>query len=210
MLIAAIVGFLFGSIGSIPVAGPISALVVTRGIQGRFRAGVYIALGGGIAEAVYAFLAFWGFSTFLTKYPIVTPISRGVAAVILTALAVTLVRKRVVEPSTKFAPRDSALGSFALGASICLLNPTLIATWTAVVTTLYSSEAIQLTGAQALPFALGVCSGIAAWFLTLLWMIRRHKDRFSPASLSRFIRGVGFALFAVAAWFGWRFIAYFL
>ena len=38
MLIAAIVGFLFGSIGSIPVAGPISALVLTRAPLFLFQA----------------------------------------------------------------------------------------------------------------------------------------------------------------------------
>ena len=66
-------GVVFGTLGSIPVAGPISALVVTRGIQGRFRAANYIALGGALPEAVYAFLVFWGFSNFVDDYPLVQP-----------------------------------------------------------------------------------------------------------------------------------------
>ena len=82
MLIAFVVGFLFGFIGSIPVAGPISALVFSRGIQGRFRSGVFISLGGGVAEALYSFLAFWGFSSYLTRYPFIVPVSRAAAAAI--------------------------------------------------------------------------------------------------------------------------------
>ncbi len=210
MLIAILLGFLFGWFGSVPVAGPIAALVVTRGMQGRFRAGAFIALGGGLVEAAYAFLAFLGFSTFLTDYPLVIPISRGVAAVVLLILGITFARPQAEQKKSDIPPRDSALGSFLLGAWICAVNPTLIATWAAVVTTIYSIELVDLQSSQALPFALGACVGIAGWFLTLLWIIRRYRERFSPKVLARVIRGIGFALLVVAAWFAWRFVQYFL
>jgi threonine/homoserine/homoserine lactone efflux protein len=210
MLIAALVGFLVGWIGSVPVAGPISALVVTRGIQGRFRAGVFIAVGSAVTEALYAFLAFWGFSNFLTSYPIVVPISRLFAAVILLTLGIVLLRQPPHRAAAEPPPQDSALGSLLVGASICALNPTLIATWTAVVTTLYSSELVAVTSSQALPFAAGAMSGIVGWFVVLLWIIHRYKQRFSLAALDRVVRGIGVFLIMVAAWFGWRFAAYFL
>ncbi|MEM9877406.1 MAG: LysE family transporter, partial [Myxococcota bacterium] len=78
MLTAVVFGFVLGALGSIPVAGPISALVIARGIQGRFKAGAFIALGGGTVEAIYCFLAFWGFAQFLEEHPIIEPISLGV------------------------------------------------------------------------------------------------------------------------------------
>jgi threonine/homoserine/homoserine lactone efflux protein len=208
MLLAAVLGFAFGFVGSIPVAGPIAALVVTRGIQGRYRDGAYISLGGGIAEAVYAFLAFWGFATYLTDYPIVIPISRAVAAVILMVLAVVFFRWQPSQAPSAEPPRDSPFGSFMLGASICALNPTLIATWSGVVTTLYSTELIDFQGRQALPFALGVALGIASWFGTLLGLIRRYRARFSQLMLARMVRVIGVLLLALALWFAWRFIAY--
>ena len=46
MLLAALIGLALGFFGSVPVAGPIAALVVSRGVQSRFRSGVFIALGG--------------------------------------------------------------------------------------------------------------------------------------------------------------------
>ncbi|MBW2456179.1 MAG: LysE family transporter [Deltaproteobacteria bacterium] len=210
MLIAILLGFLFGWFGSVPVAGPIAALVVTRGMEGRFRAGAYIALGGGLVEAAYAFLAFLGFSTFLTEYPLVIPISRGAAAVVLLVLGITFARPQPEQKQSDIPPRDSAFGSFLLGAWICAVNPTLIATWAAVVTTIYAIDVVDLQSSQALPFALGACVGIAGWFLTLLWLIRRYRERFSQKVLSRVIRGIGVALLVLAAWFAWRFVQFFL
>jgi threonine/homoserine/homoserine lactone efflux protein len=69
VLVAAIIGFCFGFFGSIPIAGPIAALVLQRGLVGRFRAGALIGAGAAFAEAGYAFMAFWGFSTFLEVPP---------------------------------------------------------------------------------------------------------------------------------------------
>ena len=45
-------GFFFGFVGSIPVAGPTSAMVLKLGIQGNFIAGHAVAIGGAAAEAV--------------------------------------------------------------------------------------------------------------------------------------------------------------
>ena len=212
MLIAALLGFAFGWIGSVPVAGPISALVVTRGIQGRFRAAAWIAVGGGLAEAVYAFLAVWGFSTFLAQYPIIDPISRAGGAVVMTVLGITFIRKKTSDASgSQHELRDSAWGNFVLGAWICAINPTLIATWSAVATSLHGSGAVELNDpSMAYPFAAGCCLGITGWFLTLVVLIRRYRDRFSHVTLTKFVRVIGWLLLALAMWFGYRTVIYFL
>ncbi|HZO14203.1 MAG TPA: LysE family transporter [Polyangiaceae bacterium] len=210
MFLAALVGFLSGFIGSVPVAGPIAALIVTRGIEGRFRSGVFIAIGGAIVEALYAFLAFWGFMTYLTRYPIIDPISRGVAAAILFGLSIAMLRKKPSElPATTAPARDSALASFAVGATICALNPTLIATWSGLVMTVSSTKILEKSSSLAYPFAIGVCLGISGWFMALLALIARFKERFSPATLDRVVRAFGGFLLVVAFYFAWRFARYF-
>ena len=209
MFLAALFGFLLGFVGSIPVAGPISALVVQRGVQGRFKAGAFIALGGGVVEAAYAFLAFWGFSTFLTKYPLIEPISRGAGAVVLLALGVSFLLKKAEDAEAPPDVRDSKRGSFLLGAWICAINPTLIATWSAAVTTLYSSGVLDFEGGHALPFAIGCASGITGWFLALLGIIRRYRERFSNVVLARVVNAVGVLLLGLGIWFGVRFVTYF-
>jgi threonine/homoserine/homoserine lactone efflux protein len=210
MLIAALLGFLSGWVASVPIAGPISALVVARGVEGRFRAGSFIALGGGVVEALYAFLAFWGFSTFLADYPLVEPLSQGGGAVVLIVMGVIFLRKDVAaEAATREAP-DSAWANIALGAWICAINPTLIATWSAFVTMVHGSGAVDLRdSAMALPFAAGCAGGITGWFLTLLWIIRRFRERFKPDTLARVVKLLGVLLLILALWFVYRFASYF-
>ena len=205
-----LIGFLLGWIGSIPVAGPISALVVTRGLQGRFRAGAFISLGAGLAEAAYAFLAFWGFSRYLTQYPLIDPISRGVAAVVLLGLGFYFSRMPWLEEDSEVPVRDSARASFLLGAGLAALNPTLIATWSTAVTTLYSTDWIDFNSGQALPFAAGVCLGISGWFCTLLALLYKYRQRFSRRLLNRAVQWVGYIMMALGLWLALRFILYFV
>jgi len=202
MLIAVIVGFLFGFIGSMPVAGPIAALVFSRGIDGRFRSGLSIAAGGALAEGIYAFLAFWGFAELLAHYPVLVPISRAVAVVVLTALGIIFLRRR---PRTKKAApnkrADSFGSSLALGFTITALNPTLIATWSAAATTLFSTGLVAFRSSLALPFGLAACAGIVSWFALLLWLVRRYRSRFSDTTLNRVIQVMGIFLLGVAVYF---------
>lgn len=200
MLIAAIIGFLFGFIGSMPVAGPIAALVFSRGIEGRFRSGLGVAAGGALAEGIYACLAFWGFAELLSEYPVMIHISRGVAVVVLTALGILFLRRK---PQRREAPHKRAGwgGSLALGFTITALNPTLIATWSAAATTLFSTGLVAFRSSLALPFGLSAIAGIVAWFSLLLWLVRRYRGRFSDRSLNRLIQVMGVFLLGVAVYF---------
>ena len=52
LLLPLVAGFCFGFLGSVPIAGPTSAMVLKLGIQGKYTAGLTIAVGGAISEAV--------------------------------------------------------------------------------------------------------------------------------------------------------------
>ncbi|HEX4351981.1 MAG TPA: LysE family transporter, partial [Polyangiales bacterium] len=155
MVAAALLGFCFGYIGSMPVAGPIAVLVFGRGLEDRTRNGLYLASGAAIAESVYAYLAFWGFSAFLVQHRWIEPTSRVAAAVILTLLGVHFYRRKPPMPVEGEAlvekPRGGNKRSFFLGFTITALNPTLLATWTAAVTTIYSLDIVSFDSAEALP-----------------------------------------------------------
>ena len=86
MLPALLIGFAFGYVGSMPVAGPISVLVLHLGLAHDPRHALYVAVGGALAESLYALLAFWGLSAVLAQYPMVLPASRAAGAVLLLAL----------------------------------------------------------------------------------------------------------------------------
>lgn len=209
MLTAIVIGFLFGFVGSVPLAGPIAVLVFAAAVDGRFKNALYIGLGCALAEAFYATLAFWGFSTFLTRYPAIVPITRVVAAVILIVLGIVFMRQ-------KPGPEDAAPvverrgRSFLLGFSITALNPTLIGTWAAAVTVLLSTGLVDSRPSLSVPFGLGVCAGIAAWYALLIELVARFKRRFRRESLNMAVRAMGVVLVGIGLWAAWLSGDYFL
>lgn len=182
-----------------PVAGPIAILVFERGLEGRRRDGIYIACGAAIAESVYAYLAFWGFSALLVQYAWIALASRIAAAIILTGIGVYCYRLHLSdrERSKVRAKHRQSKGSFFLGFTVTAINPTLLATWGATVTTLYSLQIVHFDASEALPFSIGSCAGIVSWFLTLMYFMRRLEHRFSTRSIDRLIHGIGVALIVV-------------
>jgi len=209
MLLVALLGFGFAFVGSMPIAGPIAALVLSRGLEGRYAAASWIAVGCGLVEGLYAALAYWGFSTFLVRYPVVTPISRGVGAAVMLGLGVSFLRMRMSEASSERPAQDAWWRSLLVGAWICAINPTLIISWSAVVTTMHGSELVTLAPRHVVPFAAGVGSGATSWFLVMVALLRRYRDRFSTAALQRAVRGLAVLLLGLGLWFAIRFVGYF-
>ncbi len=205
MLVTFLVGFAFGYIGSMPVAGPISVLVLHLGLAHDPRHALYVAVGGALAESFYALLAFWGLSTVLASYPRVLPASRAVGACLLLGLGLAMLLTRASGPKPPDQPRRRGRKrSFALGFLITAVNPTLIVTWTAAVGALHATGLLAMDRAGALPFAAAVCAGIIAWFVTLLWLVARWRSRVSPEALGRLRRAMGVTLIAVGGLMGLR------
>jgi threonine/homoserine/homoserine lactone efflux protein len=204
MLLPLLIGFAFGFVGSMPVAGPISVLVLHLGLAHDSRHGVYVAVGGALAESIYALLAFWGLSTVLASYPRVLPVSRTLGAGLLLALGLVMLLGRIRPAPPQDAPPRGNKRSLLLGFLITAVNPTLIVTWTAAVTALNATGLLVMDRAQALPFAAAVGAGIVAWFLTLLWLVNKWRTRLSPEAMRRFRRGMGAILVALGGWMGLR------
>jgi len=206
MLLAVLVGFLFGYIGSVPVAGPIAMLVLRLGLNHDVRHARNVAIGGAVAEACYALLAFWGLSSVLARNPRVLPASEIAGGAICLILGTVL----ILRPPSAPRPREEGVRtrglkrSLAGGFFITALNPTLIVTWTAALTALHATGLFALETRRALPFAAGVLTGILAWFTTLLSLVRRYKERWSPEAIRTFIRAMGGALVAGGAYVGIR------
>jgi threonine/homoserine/homoserine lactone efflux protein len=204
---AAVLGFTFGFVGSVPIAGPVAVLVFGRGLDDRARSALCLASGAAVAEGAYAYVAFRGFAEFLTRYAWIEPTSRVAAAVILTGLGLRFARGSSADAITR-APRDPRIGntrSFVLGLALTALNPMLIATWTAAVTVLYSIDLVRFDPAAALPFSLGACAGVTAWFAMLLGLLQRFRARISHGALDRLIRGMGVMLILLGLGFAARF-----
>lgn len=212
MLTVALLGFVFGFVGSMPVAGPIAILVFGRGLEGRLRSGVYLAIGAAIAESVYAYFAYWGFSELLTHHRWIEPVTRTAASVLLIGLGLhfTFGRKKPQELDPELADDRKNVGnkrSFLLGFTITALNPALIATWSAAVTALHSFDAVDFAPRHALPFSGGVLLGIATWFSILLVLLGRFRGRFSRQTLDKMVRAMGVFLILLGLYFGLKLVA---
>ena len=205
-MLAVLMGFAFGYLGSMPVAGPISVLVLHLGLTQHPRHGLWVAVGGALAESGYALLAFWGLSAVLARYPMILPAARAVGAVLLLGLGLAMMLMRspaAAAPPPQSQPRGQKR-SFVLGFLITALNPTLIVTWTAAVAALNSTGLLVMDRTTALPFAAAVGLGIIAWFLTLLWLAGKWRTRVSGTGLDRFLRATGACLAAIGGWMGVR------
>jgi threonine/homoserine/homoserine lactone efflux protein len=185
----------FAFIGSMPLAGPIAVLTLSRAASGRFGEALRIGLGAAVAEGIYAGLAFWGFATFLPQHRLVAPISQGATSILLVALGTRFVFWQ--PPKDAADPRESKAGTVFLGFSISALNPTLLVTWTAVVAFLYSRGVDPHSGIFAIPFGGCAAVGVAAWFVCLIKILRTFKSKLPLRAFRWVIRAMGIALVAL-------------
>lgn len=193
-LLTALVAFVFGFIGSMPLAGPIALLVFSTSVRKRYGEALRIGLGASLAMAIYAAVAFWGFSTFLAKHPVILPVSRASSALLLTVLGVHFARWR---PGGSEQPRQERRGrGLLLGFTIAALNPTLLATWTTAVAFLYSRQLVAFSGLLALPFGAAAGAGVASWQTVLVGLLRRYESRFPRHVLTWVVRAMGLVLLA--------------
>ena len=61
---------------------------------------------------------------------------------------------------------------------------------------------------HALPFAIGVVCGASGWFTLLVWLLSRFRHHFSPLTLQRVIRAMGWGLIGLGLWFLVAFVLY--
>ncbi len=208
LLIAILIGFAFGFVGSAPIAGPISVIVLARSLNARYRSALLVGMGAAIAESVYAVVAFWGFAELLANHTWVEPLSRGAGALILLGLGLSFLLRKP-SPDQPETPRRAGAGSFFAGLTVNALNPTLIATWTGAVATLRGTGAVDVEGELAIPFGLAVGLGIACWYVVLVSLVRRFRDRFRKETLDRVLRVFGVFVMGIGVWFAVRFITWF-
>jgi threonine/homoserine/homoserine lactone efflux protein len=200
LLATCLIALAFGFFGSMPLAGPIAVMVVSRATRRRYGEALHIALGAAAAEAVYAGVAFWSFTTLLANHPIVVPVSRGVTAVVLSALGVRFAMwKQEHEPKDQ---NERRAGTWLVGLSLSAINPTLLITWSAAVAFLYSKGLGVSSALAAIPFGLCAGAGIGAWFAVLIAILRKFEGKLPLKVLNWTIRGLGVALVGLGVWSG--------
>ncbi len=204
VLSAVLLGALMGFVGSVPVAGPISLLVVAHGTRAP-RMALGVAAGGAIAESIYAYAAFFGLASLLSRYPGLQAAAGAAGALAMTALGLHFVLRKGGAEGASRAQGGAFARGVALGFGVTIINPSFLATWSAAFTVVVTSGlSPALQPRAALPFSLGAMAGIVAWFALLIALLRRLGSRLSARTLDRLVRVVGAALLLLGAWFAWR------
>ncbi len=190
-----------------PLAGPIAVLMVSNAFRGRYAQALRLGFGAALAETIYAFVACFMFVTLLARHPIVVPISRGVTAVVLAAVGGYFVKWKdhIAEHpedvgATPEEQRKRNAASFALGFTVCALNPTLLLTWSAATAALYARGLMEDTPVMAVAFAIAAGLGVTTWNLTLIALVRRYHEHFPRKALVWIVRGMGLLLVGIGVW----------
>jgi threonine/homoserine/homoserine lactone efflux protein len=134
----------------------------------------------------------------LIRFPFLASIARVVGALLIIAIGVYLVARRTSRRARQKAIENDHQGRrWVRGFASAIFNPTLIVTWTSVVTALHATALVELHPVHAFPFALGVGVGITGWFALLVKMVHRFRDHIQRGGLDRVVRGMGWSMIAI-------------
>jgi len=213
-------GWTGGLLSSLPIAGPTSVVVLTRALQGHISSTRIVVAGAAVGEAIYAALAFFGFSAYLAQYPSILVLSRTLAASICIVLGIVFLLKLPRISSVKkdddrpggdvegqaisrldeksFLAKE-ATKMFCYGCGLTGLNPSLVLTWTGITSAVFGSGLLKQETGSWLFFGLGVCAGIQTWFNLLLTFIQTHRKNIKPETIQTVVSLFGLVLVCVGS-----------
>jgi len=164
-LAAAALGVGLGAVTGMPI-GVVNVAIVDAAVRGERRFATGIGIGGALADAVHAALAFIGIAALLARHPEWTRALAIAAAAIIIAYALFGARKVT-------AARPRAGSGIATGLLLTLPNPAPLAAWAAVAASVWP----DITRELAVVLAAGVGVGSAAWFILLArWIAKLPPD----------------------------------
>jgi len=150
--------------------GVVNVAVVDATVAGHRRFATGIGIGGALADAIHAALAFIGVGQLVTRRPDLVRVLAIAAAILIVAYAIVAWRRdKVVKHVDATGPR-----AVLTGFLLTLPNPGALSAWVAVA-------ALWPVATTAEAITLAVCVGIgsAAWFTTLSILVakipREHR-----------------------------------
>ncbi len=196
----ALAGVVMGFFGSLPVAGPVALVVVTKGLNRDYSGGRAVALGAGVAEGLLAGAVFAGMGLIVSGSPELAEALDLVGVLVLLGVGIWFALRGLDAPSGAEPGPDVESGRGALiGAGMVLGNPGMLGTWGGAVAALEGTGLIVARAQTAAMFGLGVAVGVVLWFWMLLAAIRRWSGVLNGRALDLAVRGIGVALIVMGA-----------
>jgi threonine/homoserine/homoserine lactone efflux protein len=196
------IGVGIGVATCIPI-GIANVIVLDAAYRHGARRAIGAAIGGTLADGIYAGLGMFGLGQLIGRYPFLPPLLQVISGCVLVVYGIVLLRTRPVVADVnerQAAPRSGGqLGTgFVVGLGATLLNPSAIVTWIVIV----GGHATGVAPMDAAAWLAGVMLGTFGWFLvvTFLTLRGRRVMREKAAWMTRFVGAIviatGMASFA--------------
>lgn len=199
-------GSAMGFFGSVPVAGPVALVIVSRGLQSEFRRALLMAVGAGIAEGLLAAFVFAGLGFASANVEWLAPVLDYVGVGVLILVGLWFATRGLAGGMTSNETCDDREVSWArevaLGAGMVLGNPGMFGTWGGAVAALEGTGFAEASVAGAPSFGVGVCLGVIAWFWLVLQAIKRWRGALDQRWVDLSVRLIGFSLIALGIFAG--------
>ncbi len=128
-----LVGAIAGIIYSMPIAGPISIIVVSKAFQGKVRFCLRTALGAAFIEFIYVFIVVYGIAALYEFYRPILPYFLFIGASFITIIGLKIRKQKIdlksLESKIIITDKYKNRGGLRTGIAINLTNPTLLINW---------------------------------------------------------------------------------
>ena len=128
-----LVGAIAGIIYSMPIAGPISIIVVSKAFQGKVRFCIRTALGAAIIESIVVFFVVYGIAALLDLYKSIIPYFLFTGAVFVIIIGLRIMKQKIdlksLESNNVITDKYKNRGGMRTGIVLNLTNPSLMINW---------------------------------------------------------------------------------
>jgi len=200
-LVAALTGFIFGFILSVPV-GPVNLTIVNEGARRGLLWAMLIGFGAVVMEVIYCALAFTGFASFFDG-KVIKAVMELTSFVFFLYLGI---RFLTVSTITAVAPVEEKLkqklhprSAFGIGFVRVMGNPGVFLFWIFLAAYFKAHDWVEPTLNGTLACVAGVAVGTSVWFCGLSYAVSRGHGKFTERTLLRMenISGICLLLMAI-------------
>jgi len=128
-LVGAITGFIY----SMPIAGPISVILISKALQGKVRFCLRTALGAAIVEAFFVFIVVYGITSLYELYQPLLPYFLLIGSVFVIFVGIKIRKHKIdlesIESKMIVTDKYENRGGLRTGIVINLTNPTIFMNW---------------------------------------------------------------------------------
>jgi threonine/homoserine/homoserine lactone efflux protein len=199
-LLAALTGFIFGFILSVPV-GPVNLTIVNEGARRGLLWGLLIGFGASTMEVIYCALAFTGFASFFDGR-VIKAVMELASFVFFLYLGITYLKVRTIQEITsakqKFNIKLNPHSAFAIGFVRVMGNFGVLLFWIVLAARFRARGWVPPNLAGTMSCVAGVAGGTSLFFCGLSFGASRGHGKFNDRTLLRMEHVSGICLLALA------------